>query len=430
MRKYDLAYLTLAPVVAGFISYKRWRHGKYRECTPAMLGRRLAEEDPQFWSNGSIWVHAVSVGETIAARAMLPLLRESYPDLRILLTTHTETGQAQARKFEGELVDAVRYYPFDFSWVVRQFIDTYQPRLFLPMETELWPNALLSFREAGIPSIVLNGKISESSFRSYQRLRGLLKPAFHSVSAWCVQTEADARRVSTLTGHEADVHVTGNCKFDSPLPVVDEQTRRALKDELQLTEGYQLVVVGSTHAGEEEFILESWEQVLRHHPEALMLLVPRHPERFDEVWQKFKTYGLSSERLSNRERQGSGNTTVVLVDKMGILASLYALADVAVVAGSFVPGIGGHNLLEAAGHGVPVIYGPHMKKQPDMVRILTPDNGGTVASTPAELADSMSELLSNKNRATELGERGRLAFLQHRGAAARNMEIIRRHFQG
>jgi 3-deoxy-D-manno-octulosonic-acid transferase len=429
MTRYDLAYLAIAPAAGALVGYKYWAQGKYQESLPAILGRTLDTEDRTPWQEGSIWVHAVSVGEVIAAKAMLPLLKESYPQWPILLTTHTETGQAQARQLEGTLARAVRYFPFDLSWVVSRFIDVYRPRMFVAMETELWPNVLNLVHAAGARSFVLNGKISERSFRSYARVRPLLQQPLSTITAYCMQTEADAQRIRGLAGTGTPVHVTGNCKFDAPVPEVSAAHATELRDRFGVAETQQVVVVGSTHPGEEEIVLAAWQQVRARFPSAVMLLAPRHPERFDAVWSILKASGLPARRASNGESSGIGAPSILLIDQMGVLAQLYALANVAVVAGSFVDGIGGHNLQEAAGHGVPVIYGTYMRKQPDMTRILSPENGGTVADSPGALAQSIGSLLSDPALAQEKGALGRAAFLQNRGSAQRNLEIIRSYMQ-
>jgi len=423
---YDFAYLGLTPVAAGVLTYKSLRYGKYRESTPAMFGRLLQQEDPAMWRNGSVWVHAVSVGEVIAAKAMLPLLKQKFPHLPLLLTTHTETGQAQARQLEGHGADAVRYYPVDFSWVVREFAVTYKPKLFIPMETELWPNSLNIFAEHGAKIFVLNGKISAGSFRSYNRFRGLLREPLSKVTAFCVQTEADRKRIETLTGGAVPVEVTGNCKFDVPAPRFSPESMDALRQRLGLAPDRRLVVVGSTHEGEEPIVLDAWAKVREQAPDAVMVLVPRHPERFDTVWNVLQQRGFPTRRSSSAQGAAADTPSVILVDEMGVLVQMYGLANVAVVAGSFVEGIGGHNLMEPAIQGVPVVYGPYMKKQPDMTRILDAENGGARVSGADQLADEILTLLKDSAEATRRGELGRKAFLRNRGAAQRNIEVISR----
>lgn len=425
MTGYDLFYLALAPIAGPLLAYKAAVRGKYRESVPAMFGRLLAAEDQPFWSRGCVWVHAVSFGEVVAAKAMLPLLRQKF-NIPILLTTVTETGQAQARTAVPALADAARYYPADFSWIVRRFVDVYKPRVVMLMETELWPNSLRAFSDAGARVFVANGKISANSFTNYRRLRPLLREPLSRVNAWCMQTERDAERVRALCGAAAPVFATGNCKFDVPFPDVSPERAAELRRMCGLEEGRPVVVVGSTHPGEEEFVLGGVRRFPPSCADAVTLLVPRHPERFGAVWKAIVDSGISAFRLSDGLRAGGEKPRLVLVDKMGLLAQLYAIADVAVVAGSFVSGIGGHNLLEAAYHGVPVIRGPHMEQQPDMVRILDAADAA-ICSEGAALGETIVRLLDDASARREIGRRGREAVLANRGAAVRNMEIIERY---
>ncbi|MGI8905998.1 MAG: 3-deoxy-D-manno-octulosonic acid transferase [Candidatus Sumerlaeaceae bacterium] len=426
---YDVAYLAATPAAASYIAYKAWRQGKYQESIPAMLGRSIDQEDPAMWRDGSVWVHAVSVGEVMAAKAMLPLLRKEFPQWPILLTTHTETGQAEAKRMQGGMADAVRYFPFDYSWTVRRFADVYKPRLFIPMETELWPNVLNLFAERGASIFVLNCKISERSFRSYSRIRPLLHGPLSRVAAFCVQTAEDGDRVRSLTKGMRPVHVTGNCKFDTPIADFSDAEAAQLRQAFGISEGQPVVVVGSTHPGEEQIILDAWKYVHSAVPGTVMLLAPRHPERFDAVWNLLCASGFRVRRASTGQTCGEPPASLVLVDQMGILAKLYALSNVAIIAGSFVQGIGGHNLQEAAGHGVPVIHGPYMRKQPDMVRILTAEAGGTMAEDSHMLAEQTIALLKDPELARDKGSRGRDAFQRNRGSSQRNIEIIRRYFK-
>lgn len=423
MNRFDLLYLLAAPVGAPYLLYKRIRHGKYRESIPAMFGRHLHREEDAAWVEGCVWVHAVSVGEVMAAKAMLPMIRQRFSDLPVLVTTVTETGQAQARSLIPDLADAVRYYPADFSWVVRRFASFYKPRVLFLMETELWPNALHILAESGTKLFVLNGKISENSFRNYSRMKRLLVPAISRVTAFCMQTEQDARRAGGLIGDRSRVFVTGNCKFDVPMATLSNLRSAQLKSTLAVPAGASVVVAGSTHAGEEELVLDAFNRILGRDPAAFLLLAPRHPERFEQVWKLIAERGLAARRLSDGAKTTEQPARILLVDKMGLLSELYGIASVAVVCGSFVPGIGGHNLLEAAVHGVPVIYGPHMQSQPDMVRIVNDENGG-IQTDASGLRDAISNVLDDPGSAAEKGKLAREAVLANRGAARRNIEIV------
>jgi 3-deoxy-D-manno-octulosonic-acid transferase len=423
--RYDLLYLALAPVAAPVLAWKSVTRGKYRESFPGMFGRHLEDEDPRVWKDGCVWLHAVSYGETVAAKAMLPMLRERFKPLPVLLTTVTETGQGLARTLVPEHADAARYYPADFSRVVRRFLDTYRPCVYIVMETEIWPNALMQTGDSGARIFMLNGRLAERSHANYRRFASLFRAPLARVTAFCMQTETDAERMRDICGSSDRVFVTGNCKFDLDIPPLSAEDRAALLAECGIAAGSPVVVVGSTHPGEEEIALAAFRQVRERVPTASMVLVPRHPERFAEVWGMLEASGLPSRRISDGAACGGQPPAVVLIDRMRMLVRLYGVADVAAVAGSFVDGIGGHNVLEAAAHGVPVIYGPHMHKQPDMTRILDPANGGTVAGA-SQLGSAIIALLTSPADAGEKGRLGREAVMRNRGSAARNMEIIER----
>jgi 3-deoxy-D-manno-octulosonic-acid transferase len=241
-----------------------------------------------------------------------------------------------------------------------------------------------------------------------------------------VQTSGDAKRIAALLGGKANIHVTGNCKFDVEIPPLDEEQRQALAGKLGLPWPARIIVAGSTHPGEEEIMLRALAQLSAAQPDLNLALVPRHPERFAEVWELVLKSGLGGRRTSDGATAGPQPARVHLVDQMGVLTQLYGLAEVAVVAGSFVPGIGGHNILEPAAHGVPVVYGPYMKSQPDMVRIMAEwDADGQV--TAEGLVKALGVLLDLPAMAAERGESARAAYLANRGAAARSMQVIEQY---
>ncbi len=424
MTLFDLAYLTLAPVALPGIVYRRVFYGKYRESLPGMFGRQWQRSD--HWAAGSLWVHAVSVGECMAAKALIPLLRKAFPELPCLLTTVTETGQAEARKLVPAQVDEVTFYPADLSWVVKRFLATYQPRLMVIMETELWPNALQLAAKSGTVIALANGRITEKSFRSYLRVRRFLREPLARIDAFCMQTNDDAQRIIALGAPPERVHVTGNCKFDIPYRPPSQERLEELRSMMHLSAEHPLIVVGSTHSGEEEIVLAAFRQVRASDPSVRLVLVPRHPERFEAVWQMLRRTEFRCLRVSDGARtdeSSEGSPDVVLVDRMGLLVDLYALATVALVAGSFVPGIGGHNLLEAAIHGVPVVYGPYMEKQPELTRILSPENGGVIAP-PQSLHAVLSDFLASPERCRHHGELARRAAMSQHGAASKTVDII------
>ncbi len=305
---------------------------------------------------GGIWVHAVSVGESIAAAPMIRALQQRYPQLPITVTCMTPTGSERIRAMFGDSVQHC-YLPYDLPWAAARFLRKVQPRLAVIMETELWPNHIHQCARRGIPVALANARLSERSARGYARFERLTRPMLGELSWLAVQTEAEAERFRRLGARPECVSVTGSIKFDLSIDPELPVRAAALREEWQATQ--RPVWIGaSTHAGEDEIILAAHRKLLEQHPDALLILVPRHPERFNGVFELCRGAGLATVRRSAGEPV-SAQTQVLLGDTMGELLFLYALADVAFVGGSLVPN-GGHNLLEPAALGKPVLSGPQL----------------------------------------------------------------------
>jgi len=418
---YDAIYAVTSPVLLSLLGYRYAFRRKYHESLQGMLGRRLPAP---FICNGRrptvFWVHAVSVGEVVAARAIISEIRAAYPHCRIYSSTITETGQAHARKILAGLVDEIFYYPVDLSWIVRRFLERIRPDVYIMMETELWPNFLVQCRQAGIRVIMMNGKVSERSYRLYRSGRFIFRRALTCIDAFCMQTRLDAARMRDLCGPEPEIHVTGNCKFDSAPPMLAPEQRAALAAGYGLDLGRPIVVVGSTHPGEDEAIAQAAAALRGRFPDLTWLVAPRHIERAEAVCRLFAERGLAVARAT----QPAGSPpTVLVLDRMGELAQAYSLATVAVVGGSFVP-IGGHNLLEPAVYGVPVVYGPHMHKQPEILRFFDGAGAG-VQVEGAALGATIERLLLDPDERRRLGRLAAETVELNRGSAKRHMDVLR-----
>ena len=376
MTRYDMVYALATPIVVPWLAWRRVTRGKYTESAEGMMGRRLPDgEAAAAFGGGSLWLHAVSVGEIGVARAVAPGLSEAFPELRQVVSTVTETGQAAARGAFGE--DHCTYFPLDVSFVVKRFQRVYRPEVFVLMETELWPNFLCAAHKRGTRCYMINAKLSDRSFPRYQKVRRFMRPALEALAGVCVQTGLDAERFEMLGVPGERIRVTGNCKLDLPQEPLSEEQRQALRAELGMGNGRRWIVAGSTHDGEEKMILDALRTVRERHPDVGLLMCPRHPDRFAEVADAVRADGWRMARASEAAgAAGSGDEAeVVVLDRMGVLARAYGAGDVAIVAGSFCE-VGGHNVLEAAAHGVPVVYGPRMHSQRELQRLMREGKAG------------------------------------------------------
>jgi 3-deoxy-D-manno-octulosonic-acid transferase len=379
------------------------RTGKYREGLSERLGRapgRLLRPGRQ----GSVWVHAVSVGEVLAVSRLVEELGRALPGVTVCVSTTTRTGQALARARFG--AERVFYLPLDFAFAMRAWLMFLRPALVVLAESEFWPRMLVECRRIGVPVAVVNARVSDRSWPRYRRLRGLWRPLLASLTLVLAQSERDAERLRALGAVGA--RAAGNLKYDirvgSPAPVVAELRAR-------LAPGVRVVVCGSTLAGEEELLLDALPVV-----EIVTILAPRHPERFDAVARLLSLRGLRFERRSEWAGEALTPGTVVLLDSVGELASVYSLATVAVLGGGFLwPG--GHNPLEPAQFGVPVVMGTQYANFREVVEALQREQA-VVISDPAGVRTTLAKLLADDDRRRAIGERGRRVFEQQAGATA------------
>jgi 3-deoxy-D-manno-octulosonic-acid transferase len=392
------------------------RHGKYR----AGLAQRLGRVPPALAapSQPTIWVHAVSVGEVVAASGVIAGLKEKFPCHRVLVSTTTSTGQnLAARRFGAE---NVFYFPLDFRFAVRPWLAALRPELVVVAETEFWPNFLRLAKRSGARIAAINGRISDRSFSGYKRLRFWLPKILDNVTLFLAQTEEDRRRLIEIGAPESKVAVTGNLKFDvapPPPPAIVE----SLRQNLGRSEAGPVLVCGSTLEDEEGPLLSAFRNVLANHPKAVMVLAPRHPERFALVEEMVKKLGFRCWRRSlwGGEPVAGG---VLLLDSIGELAALYSLATVAFVGGSLVPR-GGHNILEPALYGVPVLTGSHYENFRDIVDFFLSRNAVRVVGV-AELPLAFMELIEDREERERLGRNALTALESQRGATARTVNAL------
>ncbi|MDE2150084.1 MAG: lipid IV(A) 3-deoxy-D-manno-octulosonic acid transferase [Gammaproteobacteria bacterium] len=420
-----LFYTALLYLAGPLLLLRQWlrglRHPAYRHRLGERLG--LVTRPPQ---PAAVWVHAVSVGETLAALPLIEALLERHGAGRVFVTTTTPTGSARVRAALGGRV-LHSYAPYDWPGAVARFLDRVQPRQCIVMETEIWPNLFAALHRRGIPLLIANARLSPRSFAGYRHIAGLLRRTL----AHCriaAQSQADARRFRALGAPQ--VTVTGNLKFDLELPQAPLEAGRALREKLGHRRPVWAAV--STHDGEETAALAAHRSVMKTHPDALLILVPRHPQRFDAVWQAVRGSGLTGGRrsaLAMLEAAGEppalGAAQVLVGDSMGEMFTYLAAADLAFVGGSLKP-VGGHNVLEPAALGLPVLFGPHMFNFDGARRLLLETGAALQIADAAQLAAEVAALLGEPQRRTTMGAAGRRAVAGNRGALARLLRLLDR----
>src|ERR1700687_406088 len=397
------------------------RHGKYR----AGLRQRFGAVPAALAGLGerpAIWVHAVSVGEVVASRAVVEALRQKFPSHRVLVSTTTSTGQKLAAQRFG--AENVFYFPLDFAFAIRPYLDALRPELVVVAETEFWPNFLRLAKRSGARVVVINCRISDRSLPGYKRLRfwlpKLLEKTLANVDVFLAQTEEDRKRLVEIGAPESKVTVAGNLKFDVA-PPPSPKIVASLRESFIHPGAGPVLVCGSTLEGEEGSLLSAFRNMLVNHPKAVMILAPRHPERFPEVAALVEKLGFRMWRRSlwSGEPLAGG---VFLVDSIGELAALYSLATVAFVGGSLVPR-GGHNILEPALHGVPIVTGSHYENFRDIVNFFASRKAVRVVGL-AELPLVFIELIENSDERAILGRNALAALASQRGATATTVSAL------
>lgn len=369
---------------------------------------------------GCLWVHAVSLGETRAALPLIRALRERYPDRAVLVTSMTPTGSQQVRQSLGDKVHHC-YLPYDLPDAVARFLYRTRPALGVIMETELWPNLFRACATAGIPLLLANARLSERSARGYARVPGLVRRTLGCLAQVAAQSAADAERFRRLGLDPERVRITGNIKYDLSLPAGLHSQGAELRQRL-FVGGRPIWIAASTHPGEDEQVLAAFASLRTSVPALLLVLVPRHPERFNDVAELCRACGYRVVRRSER-RPCAPDTDVFLGDSMGELLLFYAAADVAFVGGSLVP-VGGHNVLEPALLGVPVVFGPHMFNFTEAGDHLLAAGAAWQVADADGLAQQLVQLLQNETLRDRAGRAGRHTVAANRGALARLFDCV------
>lgn len=400
---------------------------KYRSGLIQRLGF-LPESTYNAFAKGQIiWVHAVSVGEAQAAFSLIKKLCAAYPDCHIILSTTTVTGQKVARMWA---VDdprvSVIYFPLDFCCIFRKIFKRYDVRMIILIETEIWPNFLMEAYRFEIPVLLVNGRISEKSFRGYKRVKSLFLHSVAAIKCFCMQDTSDAEKLYRLGVERTRVNVVGNIKYESALNIpVNKNIPGALVGKLGWNHDQPVWVVGSTHHGEDEIVCSVYQKIKNRIPDLKMILAPRHPERLQEVEKILKDSIIQYARKTDIDKEGKGvfNIDAILLDTMGELRHLYSIATVTFVGKSLVPG-GGQNILEPASLGKPVVFGQYMDNFARITEKILNAEAGIMVKNEQELVDAVSSLFENKNLRDRLGGNAVREIKRWQGASDKILSII------
>lgn len=383
--------------------------------------RRNRPDRPDRPRKPLIWLHAVSLGEVVAAAPLVKAMHERHPDYRYVVTTVTETGrEAVEQRLAG--IAEHRYAPLDFSWVVSAKVEQWRPTLYLFVETELWPNMLWTLKRRGIPAILVNGRVSSRSFgrQDFPLVRGFYRSVLRTLTLCLMQSRRDAERIAALGAKPGSVHVTGNIKFDQPVPPVEPDS--SFRAQLGIGEGDQLVLAGSTHPGEEEQLVTAYRQLWPRYASMVLMLAPRHIERAEAVETMVREAGLAVQRKSRLSGAASG-PRVIILDTRGELARAYREATVAYVGGTLIP-VGGHNVLEPAVWGTPVLFGPHTDHCAESAALLEEAGGASRVKGSEDLISRIDGWMRDEAARRAAGQAARRVVAENQGALSRSLALI------
>lgn len=417
---YECSLILIAILALPHFLYQLIFKGKYRKS----LLNRFGVGFPSIKKEGRplVWVHAVSLGETKAVAALVKAIKAEFNHPIIVFSTTTETGYVEACRTIG--ADHHVYLPFDFGWVIKPIMKQTAPDLLVLCESDFWYNLLKSAKKAGAKTVLVNGKLSVRSMERFNKIRFFTDRLFSTIDLFCVQSHLYAKRFETLGIPSEKIAVTGNMKFDGDYAKLPSQQLESWRSELGIEPIDPVLVIGSCHSPEEVQLLGVLAHVWKAFPDLKVLIVPRHPERFNEVAGILQKSNINFRRLSQKNHEGT-SAPVILIDAMGLLRKCYQLADIAIVAGSYTSKVGGHNILEPSWYGVPVIFGPYMDTQPDLVDLMK-EYGAGIQVNLDDLQSELINLLQDSNQRKLLGDAGlRLASDVH-GATAKTCSLIKK----
>ncbi len=423
---YDIAFLLFSIFYIPTLVFRGKLHKDFAERF-GIYGD--AKEDALWKARDVIWIQAVSVGEVALCKSLIPELRREYPDRSIVLSTITRTGNDLAKRlFSSDAI--VIYFPLDFSGLVKQAIDKIRPKLYVMIETEIWPNVLKELGRKRVPAILINGRISDRSFGKYKAVKRFLAKTLDKVALFCMQSDADAERIKELGAKGDRVIVTGNMKFD--VDIILNNKAAGTTGLFGLDGSDHIFVAGSTHGGEEEIVVSVYKDLLNEFPDLKLIIAPRHVERASDVETVVKRFGFDAVKMSRPQDgpspspRGSypANHQIYIIDKIGYLNDAYSIAEVVFVGGSLIPH-GGQNPIEPAVFEKPVLFGPYMFNFKAVAASLIENNGALQVRDKKELLMKLSYLLKNRDSRISLGLNAKAVILKSRGASRRNLTAIK-----
>ncbi|SMC38720.1 3-deoxy-D-manno-octulosonic acid transferase [Sporomusa malonica] len=379
---------------------------------PEATMKRLAGKD-------AIWLHAASVGEIVAASPILREIRRELPEMPILVSVVTAAGYDMAKRIIPE-ANGIIFFPLDLPYLSRSVITKIRPRVFLLVETELWPNFLKAARDLNIPVMMVNGRISEKSLGRYSYFRSVLKDMLDTIVKFCMQSDIDAQYITQLGAKSERVVVTGNTKFDQSYTAMDGTEKKKLYQALQLNQAGAIIVAGSTHKGEEDLLFTAFSQVIAKFPDAQFIVAPRDILRAGELIELAIKHKFTPVRRTMLAEELSSDThNMIIIDTIGELGKIYGVANIVYIGGSLVPR-GGHNILEPAAHGKPILIGPHMFNFKDTYAMLSERGACLTVSDSSSVAQTILTLLNNPEKARKMGEEALLIINENQGASRKS----------
>ena len=420
---YSIATLIVLVALSPYFLYQALRHKKY----VGSLGQRFGYLPValNLDSEPSIWIHAVSVGEVLSTRPLIAELRKRYPSLRLFLSTTTRSGQQVARRSVTD-VDGIFYFPFDWPFSVRRTLAIVRPKLFVMIENEIWPTLLKECRRRGVKTIVVNGRISGRSFPRYRLIKPFFRRVLTDIDRFCVQGEETAGRLVSLGADRRRVSITGSLKFDAldATPLPGRGPARVLRF-FRVSPNRPVLIAGSTMRGEDEAVIRAFNRVrtTAGGANALLIIAARHPERFDDVERLCRSEGLATVRRSELPIDADPRCDAVILDTIGELAHLYQIATTVFVGGSLVP-LGGHNILEPALYGKPIVFGPHMENFTEIAETFLSNRAAIQVRNARELEDAIVGLMGDPVRRARLGAAARALIDANRGATDRTLAVV------